>query len=341
MRNSLRILLTLIIVAIAIAAGVWLWNYYLFTPWTRDARVRAEVITIAPDVSGWVRSLNVSDTGYVSQGDTLFEIDPSRYQAALDKAEASVANNQATLDLKRAEERRRNQLSNRSISAEDRQIAQINTRIAQANLAQAQATLDSAKLDLQRTQVVAPVSGHVLNLQLAAGNYVTRGTPVMALVQARSYYVMGYFEETKLSSIAIGDPADIILMNGDTHLHGHVAGIGRGIADSNTNLNSQLLPQVQPTFNWVRLAQRIPVLVTFDKMPDQTLLSAGMTATIRIQHDADAERNDAGQAPAKPASTATPAGSGVDRRPTPQSQSQSQSQLPDAIPTERATDDVH
>ncbi|WP_353057294.1 HlyD family secretion protein [Salinicola sp. JS01] len=338
MRNSLRILLTLIIVAIAVAAGVWLWNYYLFTPWTRDARVRAEVITIAPDVSGWVRSLNVSDTGYVTQGDTLFEIDPSRYQAALDKAKASVANNQATLDLKRAEERRRNQLSNRSISAEDRQIAQINTRIAQANLDQAKATLDSAKLDLQRTQVVAPVSGHVLNLQLAAGNYVTRGTPVMALVQARSYYVMGYFEETKMSSIAIGDPAEIILMNGDTHLHGHVAGIGRGIADSNTNLNNQLLPQVQPTFNWVRLAQRIPVRVTFDEMPDHTLLSAGMTATIRIQHDADAERTDAGHTPAQPASTAAPAGKDEDRRPTPQSQPQAP--LPDAIPTERATDDA-
>lgn len=334
MRNSLRILLTLVVVAIAVLAGLWLWNYYLYTPWTRDARVRAEVVTIAPDVSGWVRSLNVRDTGLVNQGDTLFEIDPARYQAALDRAEATVANNQATLDLREAEERRRNSLSERSISTEDRQIAQINTRIAKANLEQAQADLESARLDLQRTQVVAPVSGHVLNLQLAAGNYVNQGNPVMALVQSDSYYVMGYFEETKMSSIDIGDAAEVILMNGDQHLDGHVAGIGRGIADTNTSLNNQLLPQVQPTFNWVRLAQRIPVRVTLDRLPDDVLLSSGMTATIRIENDGNdlsPRRVD------EPASTATPADSGEDRRPSPQSQTQSP--LPDAIPTEASVDD--
>ncbi|WP_110602458.1 efflux RND transporter periplasmic adaptor subunit [Salinicola lusitanus] len=318
MRNSLRILMTLVVVAIAVAAGIWLWNYYLFTPWTRDARVRAEVVTIAPDVSGWVRTLNVNDTGFVAQGDPLFEIDPARYQAALDQAQATVENREATLQLRQTEAQRRNQLSSRSISAEDRQIAQINSRVAAANLKQAQADLASAKLDLERTRVVAPISGHVLNLQLAAGNYVTRGTPVMALVQSNSYYVMGYFEETKMSSIDVGDPAEVILMNGDTHLHGHVAGIGRGIADTNTTLNNQLLPQVQPTFNWVRLAQRIPVRITLDHIPDDTLLSAGMTATVRVQHaDGEHPAEPAGE----PASTTTPRSLPADRRPTAQSQS--------------------
>lgn len=330
MRNSLRILLTLVVVAIAVAAGIWLWNYYLYTPWTRDARVRAEVVTIAPDVSGWVRTLNVNDTDFVAKGDTLFEIDKARYQAALDQAQATVENREATLKLRQTEAQRRNQLSNRSISAEDRQIAQINSRVAAADLKQAQADLASAKLDLERTQVVAPISGHVLNLQLAAGNYVTRGTPVMALVQSNSYYVMGYFEETKVSSIRIGDPAEVILMNGDTHLRGHVAGIGRGIADTNTSLNNQLLPQVQPTFNWVRLAQRIPVRITLDDVSDETLLSSGMTATVRVDEpDAD---HPAGQ-PSIPASTTTPQNSPADRRPT------EQAQLPDAIPAENAVDD--
>jgi len=317
MRNSLRILLTLVVVAIAVAAGFWLWNYYLFTPWTRDARVRAEVITIAPDVSGWVRTLNVNDTGLVAKGDTLFEIDTARYQAALDQAQATVESREATLQLRQTEAKRRSQLSTRSISAEDRQIAQINSRVAAANLKQAQADLASARLDLERTQVVAPVSGHVLNLQLSAGAYVTRGNSVMALVQSNSYYVMGYFEETKIPSIRIGDPAEVILMNGDTHLRGHVAGVGRGIADTNTSLNNQLLPQVEPTFNWVRLAQRIPVRITLDEIPDETLLSAGMTATVRIEKSDGDHANDR---VSTPVSTATPENVPADRRPTQQAQ---------------------
>ncbi|ASK19730.1 efflux RND transporter periplasmic adaptor subunit [Vreelandella alkaliphila] len=283
MRHSLRLLLTLVIVALAIAAGTWLWRYYLYTPWTRDARIHAEVVTIAPDVSGWVHTLNVTDTDYVTQGDVLFEIDDTRYQTAVDRAQATVEHRQATLELSRAEESRRNQLrSSRAISAEDQQVAQINSRIAAADLNQSQADLISAQLDLERTQVTAPVSGHVLNVQFVAGNYVNRGTSVMALIAANSYYVVGYFEETKMASINVGDPVEIILMNGAPHLDGRVAGIGRGIADSNTTLNQQLLPQVAPTFNWVRLAQRIPVRISLDNVPDDTLLSVGMTATVRV-----------------------------------------------------------
>jgi RND family efflux transporter MFP subunit len=284
MRPSLRILLTLVIVAIAVAAGAWLWRYYLYTPWTRDARVHAEVVTIAPDVSGWVRTLEVVDTDQVAQGDTLFEIDNTRYQAAVDSAQATVDHRQATLELNRAEESRRNQLSNnRAISAENQQIAQINSRIAAADLQQAQAELASAQLDLARTQITAPVSGHILNVHLTAGTYANRGTPVMALITDNSFYVVGYFEETKMTSIDVGDPVDVILMNGDTHLEGRVAGIGRGIADSNTTLNQQLLPQVEPTFSWVRLAQRIPVRISLEDVPDDTLLSVGMTATVRVR----------------------------------------------------------
>ncbi|CAD5275252.1 MULTISPECIES: efflux RND transporter periplasmic adaptor subunit [Halomonadaceae] len=284
MRPSLRILLTLVIVAIAVAAGAWLWHYYLYTPWTRDARVHAEVVTIAPDVSGWVRTLEVVDTDHVAQGDTLFEIDNTRYQAAVDSAQATVDHRQATLELSRAEENRRNQLSNnRAISAENQQIAQINSRIAAADLQQAQAELASAQLDLARTQITAPVSGHILNVHLTAGTYANRGTPVMALIADNSFYVVGYFEETKMTSIDMGDPVNVILMNGDTHLAGRVAGIGRGIADSNTTLNQQLLPQVEPTFSWVRLAQRIPVRIALEDVPDDTLLSVGMTATVRVR----------------------------------------------------------
>ncbi|KXS36789.1 MAG: secretion protein HlyD [Halomonadaceae bacterium T82-2] len=282
MRRSLRILVTLLIVAAAVAAGLWLWHYYLYTPWTRDGRVRANIITIAPDVSGWVDTLAVQDTAAVKKGEVLFTINDARYQAAVDKAEAVVAQRRATLELKRHEASRRQHLSDQAISAENQEVARINTRVAEANLGQARADLERARLDLKRTTVTAPIAGHILNLHLNAGNYVTAGNPVMALVASNSYYVTGYFEETKMPFIHVGAPARVTLMSGNTQLRGHVAGIGRGIANANTDTNSELLPRVQPTFSWVRLAQRIPVRIELDTIPDETLLSAGMTATVRI-----------------------------------------------------------
>ena len=288
MRTSLRLLITLLVVAIAIAAGMWLWHYYLYTPWTRDGRVRADIVTIAPDVSGRVDALAVADAEHVEQGQVLFRLDAARYRTAVAKAEAVVANRQAVLELKRHVESRRSQLSNQAISSENREIARIETRVAEANLAQAQAELHSAQLDLERSVVTAPAKGTVLNLQLVEGNYVDKGEAVMALVKAGSFYVTGYFEETKMPHIQIGDRAVVWLMSGDTRLTGHVAGIARAIANTNTSLNAQLLPQVEPTFSWVRLAQRIPVRIALDEIPEGTLLSAGMSATVRILDDARA-----------------------------------------------------
>lgn len=287
MRTFLRSLVTLAIVALAIAAGLWLWHYYLYTPWTRDGRVRADVITIAPDVSGRVVDLPITDNQQVAKGDLLFRIDDTRYQAALEKAKAVVQQRQAELELSQHEASRRNRLSRQAISAESQETAQINSRVASAQLGQAKSALNSAQIDLERTTVQAPAAGHVLNLQLAEGNYVNTGTPVMALVKADSFYVTGYFEETKTPHIRVGDPARVILMSGDVELEGHVASIGRGIADSNTSTDNQLLPQVQPTFSWVRLAQRIPVRIELDEIPEEVTLSAGMTATVRIIENAE------------------------------------------------------
>lgn len=287
MRTLLRSLITLAIVAAAIAAGLWLWHYYLFTPWTRDGRVRADVVTIAPDVSGRVVALPIADNENVTRGETLFRIDDTRYQSALEKAQAVVQQRQAELELSQHEASRRSRLSRQAISAESQETAQINSRVATAQLGQAKSALTSARIDLKRTTVQAPAAGHILNLQLAEGNYVNVGTPVMALVKADSFYVTGYFEETKTPHIQVGDPARVILMSGDTELRGHVESIGRGIADSNTATNNQLLPQVQPTFSWVRLAQRIPVRIALDEAPDDVTLSAGMTATVRIIDNAE------------------------------------------------------
>ncbi|MGK0546619.1 efflux RND transporter periplasmic adaptor subunit [Halomonas cupida] len=285
MRKSLRALITLIVVAVAIACGLWLWHYYLYTPWTRDARIGAEIITIAPDVSGRVTELAVDDNVRVDAGQTLFRIDQARYQAAFDKASAIVAQREAELALREHEASRRAQLSRQAISAENQESANRNRDVAAATLDQARSDLASARLDLERTDVTAPAAGHVLNLQLAQGNYVTRGTAVMALVVEGSYYVTAYFEETKRPAFAVGDPATVILMSGDIELAGHVESIGRGIADDNTAPNNQLLPQVEPTFSWVRLAQRIPVRIALDELPEALELSAGMTATVRVQQE--------------------------------------------------------
>lgn len=283
MHTLLRTLVTLVIVALAAAAGWWLWHYYLYTPWTRDGRVRAEIITVAPDVSGRVVALDVEDNQRVDKGQTLFQIDPSRYQTAKDKAQAVVEQREAELELARHEASRRNRLGRAAISAEGQETSRINSRVASATLAQAQSALTGAQLDLTRATVKAPVAGHVLNLQLSEGNYTSAGKPVLALVAADSYYVTGYFEETKMPRVNVGDHARVNLMGAARELEGHVASIGRAIADPNTAPNEQLLPKVQPTFSWVRLAQRIPVRIALDDIPDDVTLSAGMTASVHIE----------------------------------------------------------
>jgi len=283
MHTLLRTLVTLVIVALAAAAGWWLWQYYLYTPWTRDGRVRAEIITVAPDVSGRVVALDVADNQRVDKGQTLFQIDPSRYQTAVDRAQAVVEQREAELELARHEASRRNRLGRAAISAEGQETSRINSRVAAATLAQAESALTSAQLDLTRATVKAPVAGHVLNLQLGEGNYTTAGKPVLALVAADSYYVTGYFEETKMPRVKVGDHARINLMGAAQELSGHVESIGRAIADPNTAPNEQLLPKVQPTFSWVRLAQRIPVRIALDEIPDDVTPSAGMTASVHIE----------------------------------------------------------
>jgi RND family efflux transporter MFP subunit len=283
MHTLLRTLVTLVIVALAAAAGWWLWHYYLYTPWTRDGRVRAEIITVAPDVSGRVVALDVADNQRVDKGQTLFQIDPSRYQTAVDRAQAVVEQREAELELARHEASRRNRLGRAAISAEGQETSRINSRVATATLAQAQSALTSAQLDLTRATVKAPVAGHVLNLQLSEGNYTNAGKPVLALVAADSYYVTGYFEETKMPRVKVGDHARVNLMGAAQELSGHVESIGRAIADPNTAPNEQLLPKVQPTFSWVRLAQRIPVRIALDEIPDDVTPSAGMTASVHIE----------------------------------------------------------
>ncbi|WP_067222907.1 efflux RND transporter periplasmic adaptor subunit [Marinomonas gallaica] len=283
MKHSLRVALTVAVVLLAILAGYWIWQHYLYSPWTRDGRVRAEVITIAPDVSGWVTSLNVTDNQEVKQGDVILNIDDARARTMVEQLEAQVAGNQYALELAQHQYERRRQLSQKDqlVSDETIESARITVKQAEATLKLSQAKLNAAKLDVERSQVTAPQDGYIVNLNLREGNYVSQGKPVLSLVKKGSLYVTGYFEETKLPMIHVGQQASVHLMSGGQPLTGKVTSIGRAIADSNTTSNGQLLPQVQQTFNWVRLAQRIPVDIELDPF-DGVQLSAGMSATIHL-----------------------------------------------------------
>ncbi|MCP3751386.1 HlyD family secretion protein [Pseudomonas sp. SBB6] len=285
MRAAVRIAVTLCLVAVAIFAGWKLWQYYMLTPWTRDAKIRADVVIIAPDVSGWVRELKVHDNQQVKAGELLMSIDRDRFEAALDKANAVAETRQQQLRLREHEASRRAALGPQAISAELRENAQINAAVARGELREAQAEVKVAAINLARSQVKAPRSGHITNLRLAEGNYVNAGQSVMALVDDSTFYVQAYFEETKLPRIRVGDPVKVWLMSAGEPMQGHVESISRGITDRNANPDSQLLAEVEPTFNWVRLAQRIPVRIKLDQVPEGVNLSAGMTASVQVRED--------------------------------------------------------
>lgn len=286
MGKLLRIAITLIVVVTAIFAGHWVWSEYLYSPWTRDGRVRADVITIAPDVSGWITQLNVKDNQHVNKGDLIFTVDDTRYKAAIAEQEATVENRRYSWEQSKHRYERRKHLTDREvISEEDLETARIDTELAKANYELAVAQLNTARINLERTQVRAPEDGTIINLTLRQGNYVNQGNPVLSLVKTDSFYVTGYFEETKMPTVHIGQQARITLMSGGKPLKGKVVSMGKAIANSNTASDNQLLPQVQQTFNWVRLAQRIPVDIKLTDVPDDVNLSAGMTVSIHLKED--------------------------------------------------------
>jgi multidrug resistance efflux pump len=278
-----RMVVTLAFVALALVAGWFLWQHYEVEPWTRDGRVRANVVQVAPDVTGQVIAVHVGDNQPVAAGQLLFEIDRARFDLALRQAEAAEQAARAALAQVIREVRRNAQLRG-LVAQEVREQSQARLEQTQASVAQAMVNRDAAKLNLERTRVVAAVDGFVTNLDLQRGDYVAVARPVMALIDSKSFYVEGYFEETKLPRIHVGDPVTVTLMGEKQPLTGHVESFAEGIAERDRGTGSNLLPDVNPTFNWVRLAQRIPVRVALDRVPAGIRLVAGQTATVEV-HD--------------------------------------------------------
>jgi multidrug resistance efflux pump len=287
MRTVVRVLLTFIVV---VAAGVLSYDmarYYLYSPWTRDARVRANVVTVAPDVSGYIDDIRVRNNQFVHKDDVLFIIDQDRYRLALTDAEAALKAQHAQYLMLLAQYERRSKLTpGSSITIENLDNSRRQSESAAANYQQAIASRDTAALNLKRTEVRASVNGFITNLNLAKGTFASQGKPVMALIDSDSYRVEAYFEETKIPHIKAGASAEIHLMDGSPALQGTVLGIARGITDQDNPDGPQLLSSVNPTFTWVRLAQRIPVSLHLTHVPPGVVVSAGMTCTVVMKEAA-------------------------------------------------------
>jgi RND family efflux transporter MFP subunit len=271
-------------VAVAIAAVVcWqLWVYYMLSPWTRDGRVRADVVPVAADVSGLVSDVFVHDNQRVKKGESLFRIDQKRFEYALQTAKAEVASREAALDQGQRDLARSKALATIAVTQQKYEQDQSSVAVQQAALDQSRADLDVAKLNLERSTVTAPVNGIVTNFGLLPGRYVTAGAPIMAIIDSDTFRVEGYFEETKLRNVHVGDRASVRLIGDPRVLTGHVESIASGIEDQSRSTSNDLLASVNPTFNWVRLAQRVPVRIKLDELPDDSRLVTGRTATVFV-----------------------------------------------------------
>jgi multidrug resistance efflux pump len=281
-RRIVPLLLTLAVVALAAALGWATWDAYMGAPWTRDGTVRAYVVTMAPEVAGRIVELPVADNQLVRKGDLLMVIDPTNFRIAVSLAEAAVQQADANAQ-NAAREAKRRQEAGQAVSVEDLQTAETNAVAAQAQLQQAQADLEQARVNLARTQIRSPVNGWVTNLLAQLGDYANVGQSEVSLVDADSFWVDGYFLETNVGPIRVGDPATIKLMGYNEVVRGHVGSIARGINVANAQPNMQGVATVNPIFTWVRLAQRIPVRIEIDQVPDGVVLVAGMTATVQIE----------------------------------------------------------
>jgi multidrug resistance efflux pump len=277
-----RVLFTLAAVAIAVVGLLALWDYYVDAPWTRDGKVVADVVSVTPDVSGLVTEVMVKDNQVVRAGDVLFRIDPARFKLALRQAEAVVTQRKAAADQARLDYARYSKLDDTAVTQQRLDLAKAAAQEADGAYDQAVADSDTAKLNLERSQVRAAVNGRITNTNLLPGAYVTVGRGVMALIDEDTLRVEGYFEETKLPRIHAGDRATVRLIGDRTTLSGHVESVAGGIVDRERTSGSDLLANVNPTFSWVRLAQRVPVRIALDGNFDRRSLVSGRTATVSI-----------------------------------------------------------
>lgn len=277
------VLVTLFTCALAVFAGYAIWESYMAAPWTRDGTVRVYVVGMAPEVAGRITELHVADNQFVHKGDLLMVIDPTDYAIAVDLAQAAVAQAKANRDNAEIQAQRRAELSTLSTSIEQKETFATTAAAATATYQQQLANLAQARVNLERTRIVSPVNGWVTNLSAQLGDYAAVGQRNISIINADSFWVDGYFQETNMARIHEGDRVLMKLMGYRGVLRGHVQGIARGIQVANATPDAYGLASVNPIFTWIRLAQRVPVRVTIDSVPPGVTLVAGMTVTVEVE----------------------------------------------------------
>ena len=285
-RKIARYAITILLVIIAVVIIFRAWVFYTESPWTRDAKFAADVVAISPDVTGLITDVPIHDNQLVKKGDTLFVVDRPRYQKALDQAQADVEYYQALVSEKRREAGRRNQLGTSAMSREAIDQANNDLQTSEHQLAKSVATRDLAKIDLERTTVKAPSDGWVTNLNVYQGEFITRGSVAVALVQQHSFYVLAYLEETKLHGVERGFRAEVTPLGSNVVLRGTVDSVAAGVTNSSSSVDSKGMATIDSNLEWVRLAQRVPVRIRLDQQPGNRF-PAGTTATVVITGQAD------------------------------------------------------
>jgi len=278
----LRYVATGVLIAAALVAARHGWRIYMTSPWTRNGMVRVQVANVAPQISGQIVEVRTHDNEHVHKGDVLYVIEKFDFEVALDNAKATILNRAADLEVKKAQNARRAALTTLSTSIEEKQVFDGNAKMAEAALASAKATLAQSEINLQRTEVRSPVDGYVTNLLMRVGDSARAGTPNVSVIDENSYWIDAYFEETKLANIHAGDDVEAILLGYEASIRGRIESITGGISDANAASSTQGLPNVDPVFTWVRLAQRIPVRIRIDQVPQDVPLIAGMTCSVSV-----------------------------------------------------------
>jgi len=289
-KRFIKLILTLTLIASTIYFGYEKYRRYIDNPWTRDGQVRTQVIQVAPRVTGMVTKIHIKDNQHVKKGDLLFEIDPSQYELKVKQAQARL---KRTLEAAKGTKIEYERV--KSIYAKDRGAVsqkdlvrnETNYFKSLADIESATEALNAAKLNLSYTKVYAEVDGYVSNINFQIGTQATANRPLLALVDEHSFWVFGFFKESAIPHVKVGDKAVVTLLAyPDTPLKGTVESIAWGISHTDGNPGSNLLPSVKPVFQWIRLAQRIPVRIKLDPLPKNIKLRFGLTASVMIlDHD--------------------------------------------------------
>ena len=288
----LRIAITLTTVGVAVWVVAFMFRDYLLNPWTRNGQVDAYIVTMTPRVTGPIVELPIKDNQSVRKGDLLFRIDPRTFQDAVEADEAMLEQAVAARAEAQDQVNRARSLHKRDPGAVSKLtlVQKENDLLSAKGVVRgARADLHSAKLNLTFTRVVAPVDGFVTHLQIDIGSHVVANQPVLALVDSDSFWVVGFFKETQIEHIHPGDKAIVKLMAyPDKPIEGVVNSLGWGIATQDgTPASDDLLPQINPSFDWIRLAQRVPVRIHPTEIPPGVQLRVGTTATVIVLHDDD------------------------------------------------------